>query len=176
MKLSLPKEWIFAHHRLAESFTDVKLWLVTSLIAPILMFVEKYIFSDWDFLIYLLLAMGFDIITALIKVSIKDGISHITSRGLRQSVVKSVQYFVFLATIHWITNIHVQGDRIEIYDWIIPIAYTFLMLIEIKSIWENLTGMGNGFDLSEFIKKISNKELWSKESNRSKNNSEDGVQ
>lgn len=176
MKNILPKDWIFAHHRLAESFTDAKLWLVTSLIAPIIMFIEKYIFSDWYFLTYLLIAMVFDIITALIRVYIKDGARHITSRGFRQSVVKAIQYFVFLITIHWITNIHVQGERIEIYDWIIPVAYTFLMLIEVKSIWENLTGMGNGFDLSEFIKKVTNKELWSKESNKSKNNSGDGAQ
>lgn len=175
MKLLLPKDWIFAHHRLAEAFTDAKMWLITSLIAPIIMFIEKYIFSDWNFIVYILIAMIFDILTALIKVYIKEGGNHITSKGLRQSVVKAIQYFVFLITIHWITNIHVQGERIEIYDWIIPVAYTFLMVIEIRSIWENLTGMGNGFDLSEFIKKISNKELWSKESNRSKNNSEDGA-
>jgi hypothetical protein len=50
------------------------------------------------------------------------------------------------------------------------------MVIEIRSIWENLTGMGDKFDLSEFIKKITNKELWVKESNKSKNSSEDGVQ
>ena len=60
------------------------------------------------------------------------------------------------------TNIHVKGERIEIYDWLINVAYTFLMVIEVKSIWENLTGMGNKFDLSEFIKKITNSEMFKK--------------
>lgn len=160
MKNLIPKDWIFAHHRLAESFGDMKLWAITYLIAPTAMLIEKYIFDDWSFLPYLLIAMCLDLITALMRVYLKQGANEITSRGLRQSVVKSVQYLVFLITIHLITNIHVKGERIEIYDWMLDIAYTFLMVIEVRSIWENLTGMGDNFDLSEFTKRITNSEIF----------------
>lgn len=164
MKFSdlFPKDWMFAHHRLWESFGDAKLWLITYRIAPIIMFVEKFIFNDWEFLKYLLMVMVLDIITALLRVYLKEGSDNITSRGMRQTVIKTVQYFVFLITIHLLTNIHVQGERITIYDWILDVAYTFLIVIEVRSIWENLMGMSDKFDLSGFIEKITKSEIWQK--------------
>lgn len=169
--------WIFAHHRLWESFSDAKLWLITYMIAPIIMFIEKYIFNDWQFLKYLIIVMILDIFSALCRVYLTEGKENITSRGMRQTVVKSVQYFVFLITIHLLTNIHVNGDRITIYDWIIDVAYTFLIVIEIRSIWENLMKMNNKFDLSGFIKKITDSDIWGKDKKDQQKNSssEDGV-
>lgn len=183
MKLSeiLPKDWIFAHHRLWEAFSDAKLWLITYMVAPIIMLVEKYIFNDWQFLKYLTIVMILDILTALLRVYLKEGSDHITSRGMRQTVVKTVQYFVFLITIHLLTNIHVQGERITIYDWILDVAYTFLIVIEVRSIWENLMGMSNKFDLTGFIEKITNSEIWQKKQDNEeivekKENTEDGAE
>lgn len=175
-----PDNWIFAHHRLWESFSDAKLWLITYMIAPIIMFVEKFIFNDWEFLKYLIIVMVLDIITALFRVYLKEGSDNITSRGMRQTVVKTVQYFVFLITIHLLTNIHVQGERITIYDWILDVAYTFLIVIEVRSVWENLMGMSDRFDLSGFIEKITKSEIWQKKQDsveeKKEGNSEDGVE
>lgn len=181
---NLPKDWIFAHDRLMMSFTDAKLWLITYLLAPVMMFVEKYIFDDWAFIPYLLLVMLLDILTAWIRILLKENkegeeTEEITSRGMRQSLAKSVQYFVFLITVHALTNIHVRGERIEIYDWILDVAYTFLIVIEVKSIWENLMGMRKGFNLSGFMKKITNSDIWEKDANKEqqkKSNSEDGAE
>lgn len=177
IKNFISDNWIFAHHRLWESFSDAKLWLITYMIAPIIMFIEKYIFNDWQFLKYLIIVMILDIFSALCRVYLTEGKESITSRGMRQTVVKSVQYFVFLITIHLLTNIHVNGDRITIYDWIIDIAYTFLIVIEIRSIWENLMKMNNKFDLSGFIKKITDSDIWGKDKKDQQKNSssEDGV-
>lgn len=179
--IASPKDWIFAHHRLMISFTDLKLWALATVITPIVYFIEKYVFSDWDFIPYLLMVMVLDIITAWLRILLKtpkegEEKEEITSRGMRQTIAKSVQYFVFLITIHLLTNIPVKGERIEIYDWIIDMAYTFLIVIEVNSIWENLMGMRNGFDLSVFMKKIANSDIWGKEQNKQRNNSEGGVE
>ncbi len=134
------------------SFIDIKIWLFTFVATPILTFTEKYLFADWQFLKWLALFMILDLITGIAKAWHNK--QAITSYGFRRTVVKAVQYGTFLVVMHILDNFEVDGDKTEIFGWIVTGAYSFLMGVEGKSILENIVALDNRFDVKYFIEKI----------------------
>ena len=138
--------------RFVAHFGDVKIWLFTFIATPIMTFTEKYLFADWQFLKWLMLFMLLDLITGVTKAwHLKQAI---TSYGFRRTVIKAVQYGVFLIVMHILDNFEVDGERVELFGWIVTGAYSFLMGIEGKSILENIATLDKRFDIEYFIEKI----------------------
>jgi hypothetical protein len=118
------------------------LWSIT------LNWVKTYIFSDFEYLQWLAIAMILDLITGVSKSIVKGGLKSITSKLLRQFVIKSIQYGTFLVITHVLTHFKIEGDVVasDSLNWINFSAYKLLILIEIKSVYENLVEMDSRMD------------------------------
>ena len=138
--------------KFASNFIDVKVWTFTFVITPLFAFTEKYLFADWEFLKYLTVFMMLDLITGIAKaIKNKDAV---TSYGIRRTVVKGLQYGVFLIVVHGLDSFEVKGEKSDVFGWIVTGAYSFLMGVEGKSILENIVSLDNRFDISVFIDRI----------------------
>jgi len=130
---------------------------------------QKYIFSDVEYLKWLLIAVTLDLITGITKVWVKEGFSAVTSMGLRMTITKFVQYGAFLIITHVLTNFTVGGATSPlafVSEW----GYYLLILIEIKSVYENIIVINPHLD---FVKGIIEK--ITQVINTKKNNNEETV-
>jgi len=138
--------------KFAGSFLDIKIWVFTFVITPLFAFTEKYLFADWEFLKYLVIFMMLDLLTGIAKAIKKK--KAVTSYGIRRTVVKALQYGVFLIVVHGLDSFEVKGERVDMFGWIVIWAYSFLMGTEGKSILENIVALDDRFDISLLIEKI----------------------
>lgn len=117
----------------------------------------KYIFTDVEFLKWLFIAMIVDLVTGVTKVWVKEGHKAITSKGLRDTVAKFIQYGAFLIVTNILANFEVNGKVVAPLGFITDSAYVILILIEIKSVYENIVAMNPALDfLSKWIDRIGN--------------------
>lgn len=122
--------------------------------ASLLTFVEKYIFSDWSYLKFLMIACVVDLATGVTKVWVKEGSKAITSKGLRNTIAKVVQYGAFIIITHVLTNFEVDGEKYIEFVWVNKGAYIALILIEVKSVYENIVEINPKFN---FLKPLMDK-------------------
>lgn len=121
----------------------------------IMTFLNKYIFSDITYLKWLVIVMLLDLITGITKVWVNDGFKAITSKGLRDSLSKVIQYASFLIVTHVLTHYQVGDENNTNFKWLSKFAYEFLILIEIKSVYENLIKINPALDfVTSLINKI----------------------
>lgn len=124
-----------------------KIILSVSGIAALLQsFIHKYIFSETEYLIWLVIAISLDLLTGIVKVWAKEGYQAVTSKGIRMTVVKFIQYGSFLIITHVLSNVQMGESKIMPFHFVKDWAYTLLLLIEIKSVYENITAIDNRFD------------------------------
>lgn len=115
-------------------------------------FINKYIFSDMGYLKWLVIAMIIDLITGITKVWVTQGWSCITSKGLRDTVAKCVQYGGFLIITHVLTHFEINGQvQISGMSWLNKLAYEFLILIECKSVYENIVRINPKLDFVKMV-------------------------
>ena len=141
---------------LLTHLNNVKLYAGVALL-QIMPFVQKYLFSDFTFLKWLVIAMVCDLLTGVVKAWNKK--EAITSKGLRQTISKCVQYGVFLIITNVLTHYEINGQAVSNFTWLTKLAYEFVILIEIKSVYENIVDINPKLDLfKKVFKKIA--ELW----------------
>lgn len=134
---------------------NIKTLFVFLNIAWVTTFIEKYIFADAEYLIWLTIAMILDFVTGVTKVWVTEGSKFITSKGFRDTVAKIIQYGAFLIITHVITHFEVDGAINISFSWLNKIAYQFLILIECKSVYENIVKINPNLDfINHIISKI----------------------
>lgn len=133
-------------------FLEIDIWAWMPYITAFFLFIQKYVYNDWSFLISLGVLMFLDLVTGVWK-AIKNK-NAVTSIGLRDTAIKLVQYGVFLITIHVLISFQVNGKIIGVLNYADECGYSFLILIEAKSIFENLQVIDQRFDFSGIIDKI----------------------
>lgn len=103
----------------------------------ILGIVKKYLYSDISLVGILCLMITLDLFTGIVKSRKKGEV--ILSIGLRRTVTKITQYFAFLIVCHIVATGGILGDLIESQiTWLPRVAGIYLVLIEMKSILENI--------------------------------------
>ena len=122
----------------------MKTLLIYSFIfAPFLMFVEKYIWNDWQFALTMALLVAIDTITGMIFAWQSGTFS---SKKMGSIGTKLIIYGLSLATIHMVSNHAVKGNPNDITAWIVPYfdsaVYAFFVMRELLSINENCTKLG----------------------------------
>lgn len=131
-----------------KTILNLKLWVATLFlqIEPINHFFTKYIFADSDYLIWLVIVMGLDFLTGVTKAwKNKEAI---TSKGFRNTVSKCIQYGSFLVLTHILTHFQVGGENPNVkWEWLERIAYEFLLLVEVKSVYENIVAINPSMDI-----------------------------
>lgn len=136
-----------------ERFTDITLWVCATALVPFMDYfvclINKYLFTDWSFLKWLVVLLILDLLTGIWKSYSKK--EAMTSRGLRMTLSKVIQYSVFLIVIHVLVHFTIDGERVTMLDWLDDYAYTFLMCIEARSIWENINEIKKFVDIKDII-------------------------
>lgn len=139
--------------------SNMKLWLGVCAVQLIAVqpaindFITKYIFSDFTFLKYLAIAVVIDLITGIAKAWSRK--QAVTSKGLRDTIIKFIQYGSFLIITHVLSSFEINGQQVNSLAWISKLAYEFIMLIEVKSVYENIVAINPKLDLFEKVfKKI----------------------
>lgn len=123
----------------------------------IMHFVSKYIFADITYLKFLMVACIVDLITGIWKVVMAGGLRAITSKGLRDTVTKIISYGSFLIIIHVLTHYEINGQPNTTFIWLNKAALEFLILVEIKSVYENISKINPKLDFIEaVVQKIAN--------------------
>lgn len=101
----------------------------------ILEFVEKWIYSDWDFLVFLGILIVLDTISGFVK-AYKTNSVH--SKKFADLIIKVLIYILLLITIHVLMNFTVNGKHPKFVAYIDDFLLTAMMVREALSIFENL--------------------------------------
>ena len=116
---------------------------------------QKYIFSDWNALAFLMVLFLLDTGLGMCR-SFKQGRFH--SRGMRQMFAKLRDYGVGIVVAHVLSSFEVDGKLLPFAPYMAigfkGAIYFFILIIETKSIDENLRGLGGqGLPLPKFLRK-----------------------
>lgn len=118
---------------LASQVTEKTLWAI--FFAPVMIFVERYIFSDWNFLIFLAVFICLDTVLGLGYALYKWELSAKKAAGI---FVKAIIYGPVLIIGHVFENFEVSGEPMEGGYYLKVIFYTGLLIVESISIVKNL--------------------------------------
>lgn len=110
--------------------------------APIIVFIERYIFSDWEFLVFLVVFMVLDTGLGFGYAFWKRKIS---TGKLANILVKIVVYGSVLVVGHVIENFEVSGETIPGGVYFKMTIYTAVMIVEGISILRNLGKINKKF-------------------------------
>lgn len=110
--------------------------------APILIFIERYIFSDWEFLIFLIVLMCLDTLLGFGYAFWKGQIS---PSKLGNILVKIVVYGSVLVVGHVIENFRVSGETIPGGGYFKMVIYTAVIIVEGLSIIRNAGKLNKKF-------------------------------
>lgn len=117
----------------------------------VLNFISKYVFADTTYLKFLMVACIIDLVTGVTKVAITKGVKAVTSRGLRDTVTKIISYGSFLIIIHVLTHYEINGQASTSLMWLNKSALEFLIMVEIKSVYENIVAINPSLDFIDSV-------------------------
>ncbi|MGC4058186.1 MAG: phage holin family protein [Chitinophagaceae bacterium] len=127
----------------------------TGAVAVIVAAFQKYIFHDIEYLKWLMILVALDLLTGITKVWAKEGFNAITSKGMRMTIVKFIQYGAFLVVTNVLTSFTINGKEASPVAFVGDWAFILLILIEAKSIYENIVYMNPKLDfINSIIQKI----------------------
>jgi len=118
---------------------------------------QKYIFSDWEFLRFLIVFMALDTLVSWWYHILKKTFS---SRGFSQLFVKIITYSILLILAHGFAAYTVGGETFEPLKWFRAFICTALLVREGISIVENLNKIKPGIiptTISKYMKDFNEK-------------------
>lgn len=102
---------------------------------PILAIIERYFFSDWEFLFYLLIAMALDTVLGL---GLAIWNKRISPQGFGSIFVKIIVYGSVLIIGHGVTSVTINGSTIVGAQYFTMLCYASIYFKEVLSIIRNL--------------------------------------
>ncbi len=113
--------------------------------------IAKYVFSDWEFAVFLLVAMIVDTVVGLVK-AWRDKV--ISRAGYTQVLIKTIIYFSILVISHVLTHFLVHGENNGLFGWIDNVFYVALILREAISIIRNVAIIYPGLIPQALLKRL----------------------
>ncbi|MFW5659246.1 MAG: phage holin family protein [Bacteroidota bacterium] len=114
------------------------------MLAPVVQFVERFLWSDWEFAAFLGILIILDTLTGLIAAWQTRSVS---SRKLERVLIKVTAYAVLLITMHVLSHHTIAGKPNTILAAIVPyfdaLIYAAILFREALSINENLAALGH---------------------------------
>ncbi len=98
--------------------------------------IETYLFSDYEYLIWLFILICLDTLTGIIYAWREKNFS---SFGFSKVIVKVLLYAVALVVVNVLQNFKIGGQPVAVFDWIDYFLLTAMVLREAISIFENIT-------------------------------------
>lgn len=121
--------------KLINVVTDPTLLIWAVSLGTIKSIVEKYIFSDWEFLMFLVVLVACDTILGFYKAWKSKTIE---SKAWGQVIEKFLLYSMVLIVANVLTKFTVNGDTSSIFNWIDDVFFGALLVREAISILENI--------------------------------------
>ena len=103
--------------------------------------VETYLFSDFEFLIWLFILVVLDTVTGMVLAWREKGFS---SFGFGKVIVKVLLYCIALVVVNVLQNFTIDGRPVAVFDWIDYFLLTAMVLREAISIFENIAHIQPG--------------------------------
>lgn len=124
---------------------------LVAIVAPMVRVIEKYVFADWQFLIFLLILVGIDTALGLVHAFNK---SQLDSNGFGQVIKKLTIYFILLILSHVLVHFTVDGHENVLFSWFNTAVYSSLMTREAISIVTNLGKLYPGLVPPFIVKRL----------------------
>ena len=125
------------------------------LLSPAIHFIETYLYSDWQFLKFLLIVIAID--TCLgVWLSFKN--HNVSSGKFSRLFNKLVLYLVFMVLTHILCHYTVEGAQNNLFGWFSSLAYSGIMVRESLSIVENLSALYPGLLPDWIMERLKNYE------------------
>ena len=116
---------------------------LTTVIYNILVFINKYIFSDWNFIGFLLVMVILDTLTGIIRAYKLRNVFSMQLRGLFRKII---EYGIALIVTHVLCSYQGEGSQSTFVQYVIPSFDSFMKFLilaaEALSINENLKAAG----------------------------------
>lgn len=129
----------------------LKSLLLSTLLSPLLSWVEKFVFADWEFLQFLLVLLVVDTVLGLVYAYRSKTIS---SNKFASFFLKVLLYGSFLILIHVLTSFTEGGETTGIFGWFRIVGYGALMTREGISIVENIGKISPNLLGSKVLEKL----------------------
>jgi phage-related holin len=100
----------------------------------------KYVFNEFDYLVFLIIAMTLDSLAKSYQILFLNVSNERFSREvfLKGNAKKMFRYSIFLIAIHVVCNFAVNGKKVEIPDGFMLAFYSLLIGIEVNSIFTKI--------------------------------------
>jgi hypothetical protein len=106
-------------------------WILT----PATVFIEKYVFNDWQFLVFLMVMITCDSVIAIVCHWKNRSLSN---KGFAKLFIKVIIYTCFLTATHALRYYTIEGIPNSIFTWVDYFCYSAIMLREFMSILEGI--------------------------------------
>lgn len=132
------------------------LFLITCLITGVTVnllekYLEKYLFSDWQFIGFLGILMVIDTVLGIVKHWKNHTVS---SQGFSKVFTKCLIYGALLIVVHVLTNFKVDGTVSTAFGWIDDTVYAGMLLREAISILENMAAIDSRLMFPGILKRL----------------------
>lgn len=97
--------------------------------------IETYLFSDYEFLIWLFILICLDTLTGMIYAWKEKTFS---SFGFSKVIIKVLLYAIALIVVNVLQKFTIGGSHVPVFDWIDYFLLTAMILREAISIFENI--------------------------------------
>lgn len=107
--------------------------LIAVPISPVVLWFEKYVFNDWEFVKFLVVLMIMDTVLGFAYHLIKHNFS---VEGFEKIFIKLLCYGAALIVAHNLSSFTINGDPVQSFNWFRVLICTALMVREGLSIFK----------------------------------------
>jgi len=115
----------------------IYLWMGWAL-APIIQFINKYVFSDWEFLKFLFVICSVDTILGFLKAM---KYREVSSKGFAMVFKKIMVYTSVLIVTHVLMNFTINNKGLILFGWFDSVIFSAIVVREAISIFENIASI-----------------------------------
>jgi phage-related holin len=108
---------------------------LTGLLKTVLDIVNVYLFSDWEFMISLLIITHIDTVLG-VWLAVRN--QQVSSRGFAGYFHKHIIYALFLIMCHVLTHLKIDGKEVAFFNWVNNMFYIAILVREAISILEKV--------------------------------------
>lgn len=120
--------------KISHELTSPFLLIYASVFATLSQLFEKYLFNDWQYLIFLVTIVFIDSILGAYAAYKRQELS---SRGWGKIIEKLLIYFSFLVMTHVLMFVTINGQVVTLFSWLDDTLFFAILIREAISIVEN---------------------------------------
>lgn len=120
--------------KITHELTNIMLLVYASVFAAVSEIFEKYLFSDWQYLIFLIILVGIDSLLGAYAAYKRQELS---SKGWGKIIEKLLIYFSFLVMTHVLMFVTINGQKVTLLSWLDDTLFFAILIREAISVVEN---------------------------------------